>query len=128
MTVAAIGALVLSFAAAPAAQAAKPVKIGFGMALTGGLALAGRAAVLAMKIWRDDVNKRGGLLGRKVELVYYDDKTKPAEVPAIYAKLIDVDKVDFVVSGYGTNLIVPAIPTVADRKMVFMTLFGLAAN
>ena len=118
--------IVISFV--PVAHAAKPLKIGFGMALTGGLALAGRAAVLAMKIWRDDVNKRGGLLGRKVELVYYDDKTKPAEVPAIYAKLIDVDKVDFVVSGYGTNLIVPAIPTVADRKMVFMTLFGLAAN
>ncbi len=119
--------MVVSFGA-PAAHAAKPLKIGFSMALTGGLAAAGKAALLAMQIWAEDVNKKGGLLGRKVELVYYDDQTKPANVPGIYAKMLDVDKVDFVVSGYGTNLIVPALPIVMERNMVFMTLFGLAAN
>ncbi len=113
---------------APSAQAAKEVKIGFSMALTGPLGPAGKAALLAMQIWRDDVNARGGLLGRKVKLVYYDDQTKPANVPGIYAKLLDVDKVDFVVSGYGTNLIVPALPIVMERGMVFMGLFGLDAN
>jgi branched-chain amino acid transport system substrate-binding protein len=112
----------------PAAQAAEPIRIGFGMALTGGLAANGKAALLSMQIWADDVNAKGGLLGRKVELVYYDDQTKPATVPAIYAKLIDIDQVDFVVSGYGTNLIAPAIPLVMERGMVFMGLFGLAAN
>ncbi len=120
--------LVLSSLQAPLARAAEPIKIGFSMALTGGLAAAGKAALLAMQIWRDDVNKKGGLLGRKVELVFYDDQTKPATVPAIYAKLLDVDKVDFVVSGYGTNLIVPALPIVMERGKVFMALFGLAAN
>ena len=113
---------------APSAQAAKEVKIGFSMALTGPLGPAGKAALLAIQIWRDDVNARGGLLGRKVKLVYYDDQTKPANVPGIYAKLLDVDKVDFVVSGYGTNLIVPALPIVMERGMVFMGLFGLDAN
>ncbi len=88
-------AFVISFA--PAAHAAKPFKLGFSMALTGPLGPAGKAALLAMQIWRDDVNAGGGLLGRKVELVYYDDQTKPANVPGIYAKLLDVDKVDFVV-------------------------------
>jgi branched-chain amino acid transport system substrate-binding protein len=111
-----------------AALAQKPIKIGFGMALTGGLAANGKAAVLAMKIWRDDVNRKGGLLGRKVELVYYDDQTKSATVPGIYSKLLDVDKVDFVVSGYGTNLIAPAMPIVMERGLVFMGLFGLAVN
>ena len=76
----------------PTAQAAQPVRIGFGMALTGGLATNGKAALLAMEIWRDDVNKAGGLLGRPVEFVYYDDQTKPAAVPGIYTKLLDVDK------------------------------------
>ena len=104
------------------------MKIGFSMALTGPLGPAGKAALLAMQIWRDDVNAKGGLLGRKVKLVYYDDQTKPANVPGIYAKLLDVDKVDFIVSGYGTNLIVPALPIAMERGMVFMGLFGLDAN
>lgn len=106
----------------------KPLKIGFSMALTGGLAGAGKGALIAMEIWRDDVNKKGGLLGRPVELVYYDDATQPANVPGIYSKLIDVDKVDLVVSSYGTNEIVPAMPIVMRKKLVFPSLFGLAAN
>jgi len=110
------------------AQAQEPIKIGFSMALTGGLAGAGKGALIAMEIWRDDVNKRGGLLGRQVELVYYDDATQGANVPGIYSKLLDVDKVDLVVSGYGTNLIAPAMPIVMRKKLVFPSLFGLAAN
>ncbi len=121
-------ALVLTGAGPLAAQGDKPIRIGFGMALTGGLAANGKAALLAMQIWAKDVNDNGGLLGRQVELVHYDDQTKPANVPAIYTKLIEVDQVDFVVSGYGTNLIVPALPVVMERELVFMRLFGLAAN
>ncbi len=122
--------LIALFAAlfAGAAAAADPIKIGFSMALTGGLAGAGKGALIAMEIWRDDINKQGGLLGRPVELVYYDDATQPAKVPPIYTKLINVDKVDLVVSGYGTNLIVPAMPIVMRNKLVFPSLFGLAAN
>jgi len=112
----------------PVARAANPIKIGFGMALTGGLAGNGQGALLAMQIWKDDVNKAGGLLGRPVELIYYDDQTNPSTVPGIYTKLLDVDKVDFVVSGYGTNLIAPAMPLVMERKLLFMGLFGLANN
>jgi branched-chain amino acid transport system substrate-binding protein len=110
------------------AGAAEPIKIGFSMALTGGLAGAGKAALIAMEIWRDDVNAKGGLLGRKVEFVYYDDATQPAKVPPIYTKLLEVDKVDLVVSGYGTNLIAPAMPIVMRKKLVFPSLFGLGAN
>ncbi|MEX2198259.1 MAG: amino acid ABC transporter substrate-binding protein [Burkholderiales bacterium] len=113
---------------AGAAAAADPIKIGFSMALTGGLAGAGKGALIAMEVWRDDVNKKGGLLGRPVELIFYDDATQPAKVPPIYTKLVNVDKADLVVSGYGTNLIVPAMPIVMRNKMVFPSLFGLAAN
>lgn len=108
--------------------AAKPIRIGFGMALTGGIAANGRMALLGMEIWRDDINKKGGLLGRPVELVHYDDQSNPANVPGIYTKLIDVDKVDFVVSGYGTNMIAPAMPVVIAHNVLFLTLFGLAVN
>ena len=128
--------LVLSFASALAlslclvgAHAQQPpLKIGFGMSLTGALAGNGKAALIAMEIWRDDVNAKGGILGRKVEFVYYDDQTSPASVPALYTKLMDVDKVDLVVSGYGTAVIAPAIPVMMQRNMCFMTLFGLNPN
>ena len=105
-----------------------PLKIGFGMSLTGPLAGNGKAALIAMEIWRDDVNARKGILGRKVEFVYYDDQTNPATVPGIYTKLLDVDKVDLVVSGYGTNVIAPAMPIMMQRKLAFMGLFGLNVN
>ena len=110
------------------AQANDTIKIGFSMALTGGLAGAGKGALIAMQVWAEDTNASGGLLGKQVELVYYDDQTNPATVPAIYTKLLDIDKVDFVVSGYGTNLIAPAMPIVMQRGLVFPSLFGLAVN
>jgi branched-chain amino acid transport system substrate-binding protein len=110
------------------ARAADPIKIGFGMALTGGLSANGKPALLAMQIWKDDVNKKGGLLGRPVELIYYDDQTNPATVPGLYTKLLEVDKVDLIVSGYGTNLIAPLLPIAMDRKLTLMGMFGLANN
>src|SRR6267143_928010 len=120
--------LVLTGAGAFTARAADPIKIGFGMALTGGLSANGKPALLALQIWKDDINKKGGLLGRPVELVFYDDQTNPATVPGIYAKLLDVDKVDLVVSGYGTNLIAPLMPIAMERKLTVIGIFGLGNN
>jgi len=110
------------------AHAENPITIGFGMALTGGLAPNGKAALLAMQIWESDVNAKGGLLGRPVKLVYYDDQSNPSTVPGIYTKLLDVDKVDVVVSGYGTNMIAPAMPIIIQHNRTFLSLFGLAVN
>jgi len=109
-------------------RAADPIRIGLGMALTGGLSANGKPALLAMQIWKDEINKKGGLLGRPVELIYYDDQTNPATVPGIYTKLLDVDKVDLVVSGYGTNLIAPLMPIAIERKLTVIGVFGLANN
>jgi branched-chain amino acid transport system substrate-binding protein len=116
------------FAGAPGARAADPITIGFGMALTGGLAPNGKAALLAMQIWEEETNAKGGLLGRPVKLVYYDDQSNPSNVPGIYTKLLDVDKVDLVVSGYATNMVAPAMPVVMQHNRVFLGLLGLAAN
>src|SRR6266487_3737169 len=68
------------------------------------------------------------LLGRPVKLVYYDDQTNPPTVPGIYTKLLDVDKVDIIVSGYGTNMIAPAMPVAIQHDRLFLSLFGLAVN
>jgi branched-chain amino acid transport system substrate-binding protein len=120
--------LAVPLATAPGAQAADPITIGFGMALTGGLAPNGKAALLAMQIWEEQINAKGGLLGRPVKLVYYDDQSNPATVPGLYTKLLDVDKVDVIISGYATNMVAPAIPIAMQHNMTFLGLLGLAAN
>ena len=129
-----MGAVAAVFAAiglaiSPAqAQTGQPIKIGFSMALTGPLAGAGKGALLAMKVWEDDINKKGGLLGRPVQLVFYDDKSAPAEVPGIYTKLIDVDKVDLIMGPYATTQIAPAIPVAMQKNKLIISLFGTAVN
>ncbi|MBV8849730.1 MAG: amino acid ABC transporter substrate-binding protein [Methylobacteriaceae bacterium] len=124
------GALALAALSLPmsAANAQQPVKIGFGMALSGGLAAGGKAGLLAYQIWAEEVNARGGLLGRKVDLVYYDDQSNPATVPGIYTKLLDVDKADLVMSGYATVPTAAAMPIIIQRNKLFMSLFALGAN
>ncbi|MBV8614577.1 MAG: amino acid ABC transporter substrate-binding protein [Acetobacteraceae bacterium] len=122
-------ALALALGSHPAgAQKQPPITIGFGMALTGGRAANGKAALLAMQIWAENTNAKGGLLGRPVKLVYYDDQSNPAQVPGIYTKLLDVDKVDLVISGYGTNMIAPAMPVIIQHGRTFFALFGLDVN
>ncbi|HJT08343.1 MAG TPA: amino acid ABC transporter substrate-binding protein [Stellaceae bacterium] len=117
-----------AFGAALPAQAAEPIKIGLSMSLTGGLAGGGKSALLGMQMWAEDINARGGLLGRPAELVYYDDQSSSSNVPGIYTKLLEVDKVDLAISAYATNQIAPAMPIVMQKNMVFMALFGTGVN
>ncbi len=110
------------------AKAAEPIKIGFGMALTGPLAANGKMSLVAMQVWEDDINAKGGLLGRPVKLVYYDDQSNPSQVPGIYAKLLDIDKVDLIVSGYASTQIAAAMPVAIQKKKLFLSLFGTGVN
>jgi branched-chain amino acid transport system substrate-binding protein len=121
-------AAVLTLAPGASAQTGEPVKIGYSMALTGGLAPNGKSALLAQKIWEEDINAKGGLLGRPVKLIYYDDQSNASTVPGIYTKLLDVDKVDLVIGGYATAMLAPAMPIVIQRNKVFIGLLGLAVN
>jgi branched-chain amino acid transport system substrate-binding protein len=116
------------FATSAPAQDKEPIKIGFSMELTGPFAVVGRTGLLAFKIWEKQVNDKGGLIGRPVKLVYYDDQSSPANVPGIYTKLIDIDKVDLLISSYGTNLVVPAMPVTIAHNRLYFGLFALAAN
>jgi branched-chain amino acid transport system substrate-binding protein len=100
-------------------QAQEPIKIGFSVSLTGGLASSGKAHLLSKQIWAEEINAKGGLLGRPVKLVYFDDQTNAANVPGIYSKLMDVDKVDLLM-GAATNLIVAAMPHIMARKKMVM--------
>src|SRR5215472_8187458 len=97
------------------APSGQPITIGFSMALTGGLAANGKQALLGMKIWEEEVNAKGGLLGRPVKLVFYDDQSNPSTVPGIYTKLLDVDKVDPVLGPYATAQAAPAMPVLLQK-------------
>ena len=121
-----LAAMSLIGAIAPA-PAQEPIKIGFSVSLTGGLASSGKAHLLSKQIWLEEINAKGGLLGRPVKLVYYDDQTNAATVPGIYSKLMDIDKVD-VLMGAATNLIVAAMPMIMERKKMVMVLLALGSN
>jgi branched-chain amino acid transport system substrate-binding protein len=108
--------------------AADPVKVGFSMALTGGVAPNGKQILAALEIWRDDVNAKGGLLGRPVQLVYYDDQSNPANVPGIYTKLLTIDKVDLLLGPYATNMVAPAMPVIMQHNKVTISLLAIGIN
>ena len=110
------------------APAGEPIRIGFSMALTGPLSPNGKSALLGMKIWEEEINAKGGLLGRPVKLVYYDDQSQAAPVPGIYTKLIDVDKVELVIGPYATVPAAAAMPVIMQKGKVFIILFGLGVN
>jgi len=122
---AALATLLMPWAAS---RAADPIKVGFSMALTGGVAPNGKQNLLALEIWRDDVNARGGLLGRPVELVYYDDQSNPNNVPGIYTKLLSVDNVDLLLGPYATNMIAPAMPVIMQAGKMTISLLGINVN
>jgi branched-chain amino acid transport system substrate-binding protein len=98
------------------------------MPQTGALGAGGKAALLALQMWVEDVNAKGGLLGRKVEFIAYDDQTNPGLVPGIYTKLLDIDKVDLLIAPYGTNVTAPIMPLVKQRDLILMGNFSFDVN
>ncbi|HEX2354584.1 MAG: amino acid ABC transporter substrate-binding protein [Hyphomicrobiales bacterium] len=121
----------LSFAAllsAAPALAADPMKVGVSLALTGGVAANGKQILMALEFRRDDINAKGGLLGRPVELVYYDDQSNPSNVPALYTKLITVDKVDLLLGPYATNMVAPAMPVIMQNNKTTISFLAIGIN
>ncbi len=123
-----VAAILISLALAAPAHAADPIKIGFSMALTGSVAQNGKQLIIALELWRDDVNAHGGLLGRPVELVYYDDQSNPGNVPGIYTKLNTVDKVDLLLGPDATNMAAAAMPVVMQHNMTTISILAVDVN
>src|SRR6201987_5328133 len=123
-----VTATLISLALAAPARAADPIKVGFSMALTGSVAQNGKQLIIALELWRDDINAHGGLLGRPVELVYYDDQSNPANVPGIYTKLITVDKVDLLLGPYATNMAAPSSPVTMQHNMATISILAIDVN
>lgn len=105
-----------------------PIKVGLSLALTGVGASPGKMLLTSLEMWRDDVNAKGGLLGRPIELVHYDDQSTPSNVPGLYAKLITVDKVDLLLGPYATNFVAPAMPTIIQHGKMTISLTAIGVN
>src|SRR5256885_15359296 len=121
------GALLPSIALPPFARAqGKPIRIGSTLPLTGPLASLAIIHKVTAEICVENLNKRGGLLGRPVEWVLRDDQSKPELTRTIYEQLITADKVDLIFSPYATASILAAMG-VAQRynKVLLHTSFGI---
>jgi branched-chain amino acid transport system substrate-binding protein len=118
----------LSWPSGASAQSGNPIKVGMSLALTGAGAPAGRMLQAAVELWRDDVNAKGGMLGRPVEIIVYDDQSNPASVPGLYTKLISIDKADLLVGPYGTNFVAPAMPTIIQNKKMLISYTAIGIN
>ncbi|HUR88178.1 MAG TPA: amino acid ABC transporter substrate-binding protein [Ramlibacter sp.] len=103
-----------------------PVRIGSTLALTGPLSATAQVHKLVGEIYVDDLNKRGGLLGRKVEWIVKDDQSKPDLARTLYEQLITADKVDLLMGPYATGAILSAMG-VAQRynKVLIHHTFGV---
>ena len=121
-------AVFIAAAALAPSRAADPIKVGFSMALTGSVAQNGKQLIIAFELWRDDVNAKGGLLERPVELVYYDDQSNPANVPGIYTKLISIDRVDLLIGPYATNMAAPAMPVIMANGKTTISILAIGVN
>lgn len=105
-----------------------PIRIGYSLSLSGPVAENTKAVKLAHSIWEEDINHKGGLLGRRVELVCYNDNGDPSQVSDIYKKLLEEEKVNLVIGGYGTNTLAASMPVIMERKRFLIGLMGLGVN
>ncbi len=121
MVIAALVLAAVQLTAAPAARAEekKPLIIGTSSSLSGPYAASGKYALEGTQLWVDDVNSRGGLLGRPVQLVYYDDKSDPNTAVQLYEKLITSDHADLII-GPSSSGVTSAVSTVAEKHKMVM--------
>jgi branched-chain amino acid transport system substrate-binding protein len=96
------------------ALAAEPIRVGVTASLTGAYAVPGSNLLAGLKMWAHDVNSRGALLGREVEIVHYDDHSDPATSARLYEQLISADRVDLLIGPYSSDVTLAA-SDVAER-------------
>ncbi len=99
---------------APTTKAAEPIRVGVTASLTGVYAVPGSNLLAGLKMWAYDVNARGALLGRKVEIVFYDDASDPATSARLYERLITAEGVDLLIGPYASDVTLAA-SDVAER-------------
>jgi branched-chain amino acid transport system substrate-binding protein len=95
-------------------QAQEPIKIGVSQPLTGAFAASGNYVAQGTKIAEDDINKAGGVLGRKVQIIIEDSKSNPTEAVATAEKLIQRDKVPVMIGAWSSTLTLAVMPKLME--------------
>lgn len=123
----AVVSAVMALLVAPVVTHAKDIVVGTSVALTGKYARTGQEQLQGFQMWVDEVNARGGLLGKKVKLVHYDDESKPETGARLYEKLITDDKVDLLIGPYSSDVTMAA-STVAEKHNFPMVSSGASSS
>ena len=113
----------LSLAVA-SAFAADPIKIGSVLSVTGPAGSLGDPELKTMQLYVDDINKKGGVLGRPLQLISYDDGSDASKANGFTKRLIDDDKVDIIVGGTTTGATMSMVPLVEKAQIPFISLAG----
>jgi len=106
------------------AAAADPIKIGSVLSVTGPAAFLGDPELKTLEMYIEDINKKGGVLGRQLQLVYYDDGSDAGKANGFAKRLIDDDKVDVIVGGTTTGSTMSMVPLVEKAGIPFISLAG----
>lgn len=111
---------------AQASAGVGPIRVGVTVSLSGDYAAPGSEELKGVQMWANDLNARGALLGRPVQIVYYDDKSDPAACEALYERLVNEDKVDLLLGPYSSELTLVA-SRVAERHKFPMVATGASS-
>lgn len=120
----AAAAIAFGATAATSAIAAEPIKIGSVLSVTGPAAFLGDPELKTLEMYVEDINKKGGVLGRPLQLVHYDDGSDASKANGFAKRLIDDDKVDLIVGGTTTGSTMSMVPLVEKAGIPFISLAG----
>src|SRR5215211_8628610 len=112
-----VPAIALAAAFLGGAANAQTIKIGVNEPLTGAFAASGTYVVNGAKIAADEINAKGGILGKKIELVIEDNKSNPTEAAAVAEKLIVRDKVPVMMGAWGSGFTLAIMPKLMEYKV-----------
>src|SRR5258706_12883810 len=112
------------FAVCALSANAQPIKIGSVLSITGPAAFLGDPELKTLQMYVEDINKKGGVLGRPLQLVYYDDGSDAAKANSFGKRLIEDDKVDILVGGTTTGSTMSMVPLVEKANLPFISLAG----
>ncbi len=110
-----------------AAQAAEPIKIGSVLSVTGPAAFLGDPELKTLQLYVEKINKEGGVLGRPLQLVHYDDGADANKANGFFKRLLEDDKVDILIGGSTTGATMAVIPMVENAGVPFISLAGAVA-
>ena len=107
-----------------ASYAADPIKIGSVLSVTGPAAFLGDPELKTLQLYVEELNKKGGVLGRQLQLVHYDDGSDANKANGFAKRLIDDDKVDILIGGTTTGATMSMVPLVEKANIPFISLAG----